>query len=534
MTQRRTRGELSLPLIFAIAVVFNMTHTQSSLAGCNAAGKIFTAITIDDNDIPTYLCVDGSETVSVSVNGVNNDSCNITLEVKDGSAGDVTITPAQATATVGGPDASFTVTGASGGALILVATIAGGTGSPCTDESEEFTVLDVDLDGEEPDGDGGLDPVDDTEDYSPGILLVSSESKLVVQDPGVDSGTLTLTWPSPLPGEADKKLEIDGDSDGTYEIDCSTATWPVKLLVKTLKNDGGWAEGDWDYDDYVEVTMTHSALAGCADEVTLTIIKVDFEEDPNQNYGFDPDGPWVSIEKSKTTTVKVNIAPSSAASQVYFTSSDTSKVTVSPSQASGSPQTLTLTAGATEDDSAVIDARIGSTAGWSCASLGVAVYEKQPISCFVHKVNGYSGSIPVTQVNDVFKQAVVRIDTYSEDTRTCDLSAGYAYDVDESEDEHIDLANTGLSPGWADVFVIPSPGKVRTAGGEIRFGMHYHDMVLDIHWNIVSETASPFYRYFAHELFHYWQPGHESDSDNLMHSDVTGEHLNKAQWDLAH
>ena len=121
----RTRGELSLALTFALAVIFSMVHTQSSLAGCNAAGKIFTAITIDDNDIPTYLCVDGSETVSVSVNGVNNDSCNITLEVKDGSAGDVTITPAQATATVGGPDASFTVTGASGGALILVATIAG-------------------------------------------------------------------------------------------------------------------------------------------------------------------------------------------------------------------------------------------------------------------------------------------------------------------------------------------------------------------------------------------------------------------------
>lgn len=275
------------------------------------------------------------------------------------------------------------------------------------------------------------------------------------------------------------------------------------------------------------------------DKVGLLIIedalpKVDFEEDPNQNYGFDPDGPWVSVEKSKTTTVKVNINPPSAASQVYFTSSDTSKVTVSPSQASGSPQTLTLTAGSTEDDGATIDVRLGSASGPVCEQLGVAVYEKESIQCFIHKVNGYSGSVSLSEVNALLKQAVVRIDSYAEDTRTCDLSAGYPYDVDNAEDEHIDLANTGLSPGWADVFVIPSPGKVRTIGGEIRFGMHYHDESAGVHWNILSETADPFTRYLAHELFHYWQESHESDSDNLMHSEVSGEHLKKAQWDLAH
>ena len=269
-------------------------------------------------------------------------------------------------------------------------------------------------------------------------------------------------------------------------------------------------------------------------EGKIIVPKVDFEEAPNQNYGFDPDGPWVSVEKTKTTTVKVNISPSSAASQVYFTSSDASKVTVSPSRASGSPQILTLTAGALEGDSAVIEARIGSATGQSCTNLGVAVYEKKSISCFVHKVNGYSGLTPLTQINDLLKQAVVRIDTYSEDARTCDLSSGYTYDVDEAEDEHIDLANTGLSPGWADVFVIPSPGKVRTDGGAIKFGMHYHDKMRNVHWNIVSETADPFYRYFVHELFHYWQTSHESDSDNLMRSDVSGERLKKAQWDLTH
>lgn len=149
-------------------------------------------------------------------------------------------------------------------------------------------------------------------------------------------------------------------------------------------------------------------------------------------------------------------------------------------------------------------------------------------------MNGYSGLTPLTQINDLLKQAVVRIDTYSEDARTCDLSSGYTYDVDEAEDEHIDLANTGLSPGWADVFVIPSPGKVRTDGGAIKFGMHYHDKMRNVHWNIVSETADPFYRYFVHELFHYWQTSHESDSDNLMRSDVSGERLKKAQWDLTH
>jgi len=264
MTQRRTRGELSLPLIFAIAVVFNMTHTQSSLAGCNAAGKIFTAITIDDNDIPTYLCVDGSETVSVSVNGVNNDSCNITLEVKDGSAGDVTITPAQATATVGGPDASFTVTGASGGALILVATIVEGTGSPCTDESEEFTVVEVDLDvdanydGDIDDPDG---PDDTLEVTTGGLVKVGEREKIEIRRtlPTTYSANVELSW-------ASSKIEVyESATGGTPKTSSYQFASPKTLYVKGVTVSD--AHGD------ETLTLKSDDAQACSDEIVFTVIE---------------------------------------------------------------------------------------------------------------------------------------------------------------------------------------------------------------------------------------------------------------------
>jgi len=342
------------------------------------------------------------------------------------------------------------------------------------------------------------------------------------------SGTATVrVWNVESPTTNDTPLLITGQTVTNGIDGASFGAYPESMIyVEAI--DAGTATLTYSY------VGTDSAEGfGYQAQLAMTSVKVEFVEDENQAYGFDYDGPWVSIETSKTTTVTANIYPPSAASLVYFVSSDTSKINVSPSHASTSSLTLTVIAGATDGDNVTIDGRLGSAAGIISARLGVAVYKKGSISCFVHKVNGFGAAIPIAQINSIIKQAVIRIDAFSEDSRTCDLSAGYAYDVDESEDEHIDLADTGLSIGWADVFLIPSPGKIRTPEG-LKFGRHYYDSSLDLHWNIVSETADPFYRYFTHELFHYWQTVHEIEENNLMNPNVTGEKLNKRQWDLAH
>ena len=318
--------------------------------------------------------------------------------------------------------------------------------------------------------------------------------------------------------------------------------WRAKINYSTAAGayEGLYGTGPFIVEDPDELLTdeTHGNAANITLGKTGRIIvpKVEFEEDPNQNYGFDPDGPWISVEKAKTTTVKVNISPPSAVSQVYFTSSDTSKVTVSPSQASGSTQTLTLTAGSIEDDGATIDVRLGSASGPVCERLGVAVYEKVTISFYIHAVNGFTGSIPVGAANNVLKQAVVELSNAGYHGCTHDISAGYQYDVDidEPHKEHYVLINGCHAYGTQDLFMIPSPGKIRSSG-QIWYGLHWKDTNPDVHWNIIAEDASPRYRYMAHEFFHTWA-GHISETGNLMHPNETsmGDKLKKAQWDIAH
>lgn len=273
------------------------------------------------------------------------------------------------------------------------------------------------------------------------------------------------------------------------------------------------------------------AVEGC-DRVVMTAVKVEFKEDANQAYGFDCVGPWISVETGKTTTVIAYVEPSELHSKVYFKSSDESNIT--PINMVASPQILILTAKNTKGDKGVIEAKLGSIEGENCAILRTAVYEKQSMSCYLHKINGYNGTVSLAQINDILKQAVVRIDQFAMDERDCDLSAGYPYDVDLSKDEHYLLADTGLSVGFEDIFLIPTPGKIRDEENYIRFGFYCADPIAGRHWYIVTEDAFPFPHILAHELFHHWQLDHEQSEDNLMEASATGKRLKKHQWDLAH
>jgi len=152
-------------------------------------------------------------------------------------------------------------------------------------EPAQLTQIKVDLDGREP---GGADVVPDEEEESPGVLLASGSSKLVVQSilaaAGTAGGTLTLTWPDLF--EGNKKLKVTRDDDGTFatdgtlSIDCAATALPLTLSLATLKQQTGgtWAEAEWDPDDQITVTMQHSGVAQCIDQVKLTIIKVDITD----------------------------------------------------------------------------------------------------------------------------------------------------------------------------------------------------------------------------------------------------------------
>jgi hypothetical protein len=231
-------------------------------AGCNLPAGKKVDISVSD----TVVCVGDSVDVTVAnvSGGASGDTVH--LDVTTG-AGLVTPSGSSIPILVDGPAKTFSADFA--GEVTIK--IAEGTAGKC---SRTFTIIEVDLDGEEPDGSGGFDAVADDLEYSVGVYLATSESRLVVQDPGVDYGDLTLTWLSPV--VTGKKLEIDGNSTGTYTIDCSTvSTWPVILIVKTLEFTGGsWTEQEWDTVDTVDVALDHSAVPGCQDEVKLACSKL--------------------------------------------------------------------------------------------------------------------------------------------------------------------------------------------------------------------------------------------------------------------
>jgi len=146
----------------------------------------------------------------------------------------------------------------------------------------DITVDCVDLDVREPNGAGGVQEVPDDREASSGALLVSGETELLVQDPGIDTGMLTLSWPASVaPG---KRLEINGYDEGTYEIDCSVSSFPRGLYLTTLiETNGDWVEGSWDITNSVIVSLSHSDRPDCSDEVRLAPVTVDLSVDYNRD-----------------------------------------------------------------------------------------------------------------------------------------------------------------------------------------------------------------------------------------------------------
>jgi hypothetical protein len=132
-------------------------------------------------------------------------------------------------------------------------------------------VPNVDLDGQElvalP---NNWRDVPDEEEVTPGVVLISGRTKLLIKDPGTNAGKFTLAWTNPAP---DKQLRLVGTerAQPPIEVD-SLGPWPKEYLVETV--------GKWTEEDAVDVVLTHS-LSAQSDTVWLVPFKVNLAGDVN-------------------------------------------------------------------------------------------------------------------------------------------------------------------------------------------------------------------------------------------------------------
>jgi len=120
----------------------------------------------------------------------------------------------------------------------------------------------------------------------------------------------------------------------------------------------------------------------------VNLIKVNFLEDASQKYGWDnftTTIPWKSVKVSDTDKCYAQIGPSEKANSIYFKSLQTDKVTVSPAQASSTPQTVTLTGIA--EGQADVWSRFDSVDGTDLSQLSVAAYQEDSYTLAVRVVN---------------------------------------------------------------------------------------------------------------------------------------------------
>jgi hypothetical protein len=136
----------------------------------------------------------------------------------------------------------------------------------------------------------------------------------------------------------------------------------------------------------------------------VNLIKASFIKDSDQKYGFDDytggkDCVHKSVRVSYTEPIKAVINPAEKADKIYFTSADTGMLTVSPSQASGSPETLTLT-GISESliSNVTVSAKYDSPSGPWCGFFHARTYVQDEYSLAirtVHEENDDAQVIPV-------------------------------------------------------------------------------------------------------------------------------------------
>lgn len=282
------------------------------------------------------------------------------------------------------------------------------------------------------------------------------------------------------------------------------------------------------------------------DRILMTVADGHFEQDENQNYGFDDhtdtNQPWISVETNLTTTVKFHLKPADIAPRIKFFSCNTATVTVTPTNASGGEYTtLTLTAKPNPSvRTTVIEARADTQTGTLLATLNVKVYNRKTIELCVHNINGFTGTFDYSGVNDILKQAVLftkagqlmcqtnctpntfpivvtnRVDLNQNEDYTNLFLKCHRYNSQLQQDVYLLPAENQL---YAETNYFKWPSGVHLSYGNVNYSVIYHHDALT----------------YAHELFHTYYHGHDTnDIDNLMNEAANGTHLLHDQWNDAH
>jgi hypothetical protein len=208
-----------------------------------------------------------------------------------------------------------------------------------------------------------IDGISDSDEEDPAQYLA-------LNDDDDDNNDTIDKNDSSIPGGDDEmvslSLSFEPDSMSTGVINLSGSS-KVKVWENPTKGTEVTLPKQWDLSSdtvpsnlYVEGVQASSSLKDielklsyisgstiCDDKVKITVIDVDYTEDTSQTYGYDSYTDSPTIDYFPYKSVKVGdsdtaYADSSMASGVYFTSSNTGNVTVSPSQASSTHQQVTF------------------------------------------------------------------------------------------------------------------------------------------------------------------------------------------------
>ncbi len=156
------------------------------------------------------------------------------------------------------------------------------------------------------------------------------------------------------PAGSSADLTCDPDCEGSAYVTLEDATTPGDYVLKARCGTQPW------------------------EDITLTVLQCEWQEDSSQTYGYDEftssSQPWKSVKDGDSDDVELTTDPSTEASHVDLESENTSVVTVSPSSASNSPETVTVTG--TDVGQSDIEALVDSEASDLISTLSVAVYDE--------------------------------------------------------------------------------------------------------------------------------------------------------------
>ncbi|HPY89220.1 MAG TPA: hypothetical protein PLT23_00740 [Lentisphaeria bacterium] len=370
------------------------------------------------------------------------------------------------------------------------------------------------------------DNMNDVEDKTENSTAVTNENDLQPMNlsfapPTLSVGKIILSatsgasyiqvWKSATKGTAADKVALPK----TWTL--GTDTVPSTLYV----------EGSDTGDVTLKLAYEVNSSEICKDEVKMGVVKIDFKERSDTKYGYDDgtvddnpvptsaDNPpqkydWVSIDKNmKTTDVDVEITPPAYAQYVHFVASDTEKATCVPTQASSSPQKLTLTGKGI--GKSYIQTRLGTTSGAEGVRLNVACYQLAEIKADFYKVKTTTGLVPdattaaelESGANEYMKRGVSELELTDKGTSTID------YDDDNNSMLDIDTTVTGGGSEW---------NKIETGLNASQTGLkllHVKALCVKIgstwinasglaydDWLIVTDASLSKKRTVAHEMLH--------------------------------